>query len=208
MPQLIESLSYSSRVEHTTLKSGLSVGIGYAAETIAALLALINGGAPGDSAYVQRAAGIVFEAEDRGGRYHRCNLAMAGRGAENMIIEESVYRVVQTDHRSAYGTDPETQKKGLELHKLVDLEWTLGTGTIASDVGGRADHKHADTAEITATGLLLAETKVEVAGSNETNRVALVTVYDTGPSIGLIRLIGLPGSTAATAGVGRHQRWK
>lgn len=163
---------------------------------------------PGDSAYVQRAAGIVFEAEDCGGRYHRCNLAMAGRGAENTIIEESLYLVVPTDHRSAFGTDPETQMKGLELHALADLVWTLGTGTVASDVGGRTDHKHADTVAVTATGLLLAQTKVEIVGSNTTNRAAMATVYDTGAGIGLIRLIGLPGASAATAGVGRHQRWK
>lgn len=206
--QLIESMGYSSSVEHTQTKSGLSVSIGYAASTIDELLALINTGVPGAASYVQRAAGIVFQAEDNGGRFHRCNLAMAGRGAEDTIIEESLYAVVPTDHRSAFGTNPETHKKGLELHKLADLVWTLGAGTVASDVGGRTDHKHADTVAVTATGLLLAQTKIEIVGSNETNRVAIATVYDTGSAIGLIRLIGLPGASAATAGVGRHQRWK
>lgn len=208
MTQLIESLTYSSRVEHTQAKSGLSVNIGYAVNTIAALLAIINSGEPGDANYVQRAAGIVFEPEDRGGRHHRCNLAMAGRGSAATNIEESLYLVVPTDHRSAHGVNPATQISGLELHKAADLVWTLGTGTIDSAVGGRTDHKHAASVAITPTGLLLAQTKVEIVGVNEINRVALATVYDTGSAIGLIRLIGLPGSSAASAGVGRHQRWK
>lgn len=207
MSQLTESIAYSSPVEHTQTKSGLSVALAYAVSTMTELLASINSGVPGGSTYVQRAAGIEFPAADHGGRFHRATLMMAGRGAENTVIEETLYLVKPSDLRAQYGVEAPV-KKGVELHKVADLAWTLGTGTISTDVGGRTDHKHADEVTVTPTGLLLAETRVEISGVNWTNGVAIAPVYDIGSSIGLIRLIGLPGSSPATAGVGRHQRWK
>jgi hypothetical protein len=208
MKQLIESVTYSSRSAHATLMAELSLSLAYAKTTLAELLNEINGGDPDSAGFVQRAAGVDLPSADNGGRHSRCTLMMAGVGTAGTQVSESLYLVTPFDHRSPFGVDPESGVQGLELHKIADMTWTLGAGTIASAMGGWTNHKHAESVAVTPTGVLLAETRVEIASVNQTGGAARVTVYDTGIAVGLIRLIGKPSSSAVTSAAGRHQRWR
>lgn len=201
MGQHTETLVYTSPAnagEHLLSIADTTIEPAYAGiETIEGLVHLINDGAPGDEDFVHRVSGIAFPSSPGVGRVHRVTMGMGIVGTGN--IDEDLYLVIP---QLLDGT------RSVGLIAAADIVWSadIGAVEIPTSIGGRANHVRANSVTLTPTGAL--EAMVGIEALEASISPAIVSVYDVGPCIGLLRHIGKPADGAATSGVGMHQRWR
>lgn len=118
------------------------------------------------------------------GRPIRLDLWASARGADNQTIVEQLYILRRT----------ELPGYEILLERACTISWVRGTYAVS---GGPADHFWCDTAVISTAGLMQAKVRAEVEKQDLVDGMATVTLFDSGPAIGILRnMIRLTASAA------------
>ena len=135
------------------------------------------------------------------GRPFRYDLAMTARGGTLGVMNLYVARK----------TELRTGLPGVLLQLLATCTGTRGSTDVADTLGGIGSggnvHQWVTTWALTSLGTAAARTGVEVRKDPDASNPALVTVFDTGPHMGLVVHAALGATTPVTALAVVAGRW-
>lgn len=127
----------------------------------------------------------------------RADLTVSLKGTDGQQAVEALYVVRRTN---LSGTP------ALLLEKAANITWTAGNVSVPTALGGLTSHVWPKAASLTATGLLAARSGTEVRKGPDAAPV-VVTVFDPGSMVGLLRQLSRGTSNQAAAVAPIAARW-